>query len=143
MLLSLGFQQGVSCPNVFQHNEKNIHTPVHGDDFTSEGGKLALDWFEAEVAKRYEITVSPRLGPGPDDAKEGSCLNRIIRWCEGRIEYEADLRQAEKFAAECGLDGAKAVATPGVKSSFHELEEDKPLEARLNTAVRGSAARAN
>ena len=35
------------------------------------------------------------------------------------------------------------MATPGVKSSFHDLEEDKPLEARLHTAFRGSAARAN
>ena len=67
-------------------------------------------------------------------------MNRILRWCEGRIEYEADPRQAEKLAAECGLEGAKAVATPGVKSSVHEFEEDKPLEARLNTASRGSAA---
>ena len=143
MLLSLGFTQGVSCPNVFHHAERKIHTSVHGDDFTSEGGKLALDWFETEVANKYEITISPRLGPGPDDAKEGSCLNRIMRWCEGRIEYEADPRQAEKLAAECGLEGAKAVATPGVKSSFHELEEDTPLEPRLHTAFRGSAARAN
>ena len=86
MLLSLGFQQGLSCPNVFQHKAKGIHTSVHGDDFTSEGGKIALDWFESEVAKHYEITVSPRLGPGPEDAKEGSCLNRIIRWCDGRFE---------------------------------------------------------
>ena len=30
-----------------------------------------------------------------------------------------------------------------MKSSFHDLEEDKPLEARLHTAFRGSAARAN
>ena len=127
MLLSLGFQQGVSCPNVFHHVERQIHTSVHGDDFTSEGGKLALDWFESEVAKKYEITISPRLGPGPDDAKEGACLNRVIRWCDGRIEYEADPRQAEKLIAECGLEGAKATATPDVKCSFHGLEEDKPL----------------
>ena len=138
MLLGLGFQQGVSCPNVLHHPERQIHTSVHGDDFTSEGGKRALDWFETEVAKRYEITISPRLGPGPDDAKEGTCLNRVIRWCTGRIEYEADPRQAEKLAAECGLEGAKPMATPGVKSSFHELEEDKPLEPRLHTAFRGS-----
>ena len=45
--------------------------------------------------------------------------------------------------AECGLEGAKPVATPGVKSSFHDLEEDKPLADRLHTAFRGSAARGN
>ena len=41
------------------------------------------------------------------------------------------------------MEGAKAVAIPGVKSSSHELEEDKPLEPRLHTAFRGPAARAN
>ena len=70
MLLGLGFTQGVSCPNVLHHADRKIHTSVHGDDFTSEGCKLAFDWFETEVARKYEITISPRLGPGPDDAKD-------------------------------------------------------------------------
>ena len=35
------------------------------------------------------------------------------------------------------------MATPGVKSSFIELEGDKPLQDRLHTAFRGSAARGN
>ena len=112
MLLSLGFQQGVSCPDVFHHVERQIRTSVHGDDFTSEGGKLALDWFESEVAKKYEITISPRPRPGPDDAKEGTCLNRVIRWCDGRIEYEADPRQAEKLIAESGLEGRRPPQLP-------------------------------
>jgi hypothetical protein len=116
---------------------------VHGDDITSEGPRLSLDRLEAEIAKHYKFTVSPRLGPGPADAKEGRCLNRAIRWCDKHIEYEADPRQAEKLVAECGLEGAKPVATPGVKSSFHDLEEDKPLADRLHTAFRGSAARGN
>ena len=69
-LIELGFGQGISCPNVFHHVEKKIRCSVHGDDFTSEGGKLALDLFEQAVAANYEITISPRLGPGPDDGKE-------------------------------------------------------------------------
>ena len=145
MLIGIGFRQGASCANVFKHIGRSICCSVHGDDFTSEGGKQDLDWFEAEIAKHYEISVSPRLGPGPADAKEGRCLNRVIRWCDGHIEYEADPRQAEKLIAECGLEGTgvKQVATPGVKSSFHELEEDKTLPERLHTAFRGAAARGN
>ena len=85
---------------VFRLTERGICTSVHGDDSTSEGPRLPLDWLEAEVAKHYEITVSPRLGPGPADAKEGRCLNRAIRWCNRHIEYEADPRQAEKLVAE-------------------------------------------
>ena len=72
-----------------------------------------------------------------------TCPNRVIRWCDGRIEYGAGPRHAEKLIAECGLEGAKTTATPGVTCSFHELEEDTPLEIRLCTPFRGSAARAN
>jgi len=95
------------------------------------------------VAKHYEITISPRIGPGPNDAKEGRSLNRIIRWCEHGTEYEAGPRQAEKLIAECGLDGSKGVATPGVKPTFHELEADVELRQGLHTAFRGLAARGN
>ena len=44
---------------------------VHGDDFTSAGPSKELDWMEGEISKEYEITIAPRMGPGPDDAKEG------------------------------------------------------------------------
>ena len=102
-----------------------------------------LDWMEAEIAKHYEITVQPRMGPGPNDAKEGRSLNRVVRWLDGRIEYEADPRQSERLISECGLDGSKGVATPGVKPTFTELEADTELATKLHTAFRGSAARGN
>ena len=94
-LISLGFRQGESCPNVFSRKERDVCCSVHGDDFTSTSSKGNLDWFEQEIAKHYEVTISPRIGPGPQDAKEGRSLNRIIRWCDSCIEYEADPRQAE------------------------------------------------
>ena len=143
MLVSLGFKQGCASPNVFYHPARKIATSVHGDVFTSEGPCDALDWLEAAIAERYEITVEPRLGPGPSDAKEGRVLNRIIRWCESHIEYEADPRQVERLISECGLQGAKAVATPSVKPTFTQLEEDVELAKHLTTAFRGAAARAN
>ena len=52
---------------------------VHGDDFATVGGKLTLDWFEEELKKHYELTVGPRLGPGAQDAKEATILNRVVR----------------------------------------------------------------
>ena len=77
------------------------------------------------------------------DAKEGRALNRVIRWCEEHIEYEADLRQVERLIAECGLEGANGYATPSVKAIFGELKEDGDLLQSLHTAFRGAAARAN
>ena len=44
---------------------------VRGDDFTWCVPKPALDWMEAAIAEHYAIKVAPRMGPGPQDAKEG------------------------------------------------------------------------
>ncbi len=143
LLVSLGFRQGDACPNVFYHGGRQIVISVHGDDFTSTGSKSSLDWLEDAIAEHYELDIGPRLGPGPEDAKEGRVLNRVTRWCDNRIEYEADPRQVERLVAECGLEGAKGVATPGVKATFKKLEEDTDLPEHLTTAFRGSAARAN
>ena len=113
MLIRLGLKQGAACPNVFYHRERGIATSVHGDDFTSSGPKDALDWLEGAMSQEYELTIGPRLGPGVHDAKEARCLNRVIRWCDDRIEYEADPRQVERLVAECGPTGSRGVATPG------------------------------
>ena len=143
LLIRLGFRQGSSCPNVFYNQERKIACSVHGDDFTSSGPKPALDWLEHEIGQVYEITIGPRLGPGRGDAKEARALNRIVRWCPDRVEYEADPRQVERLIAECGLEGCKPMATPGVKATFTELENDEELPRRLHTAFRGAAARGN
>ena len=140
---SLGFVQGTASACLFRQSEKGIALSVHGDDFTAAGSCSALDWFESEMKKHYELTIQPRLGPGRGDAKEAIVLNRVIRWTEHGIEIEADPRQAEKLITECGMEGTNTVATPGVRAGFEQVEHDKPLEERLHTAFRGAAARAN
>jgi hypothetical protein len=95
------------------------------------------------MQQHYELTIQPRVGPGDGDAKEAVILNRIIRWTDRGIEYEADPRQSEKLVAECGMAGTNTVATPGVRVSFDQLEKDVELPQNLHTAFRGSAARAN
>ena len=130
-------------PNAFYNEEKRVVCSVHGDDFTFSGPKPSLDWLEESIAKEYEVTIGPRVGPGPEDAKEARSLNRVIRWCDDRIEYEADPRQMERLVAECGLTGGKPMATPGAKPTFAELENDEELPQKLHTAFRGAAARGN
>ena len=68
-LVRMGFVQGTASPNVFRHHAREISCSAHGDDFTSSGPADALDWLEESIAKEYEISVGPRLGPGPNDAK--------------------------------------------------------------------------
>ena len=54
-LIQLGFKQGVSCPCVFWHEARGLVCSVHGDDFTTAGPRTALNWFEAEMEKTYEL----------------------------------------------------------------------------------------
>ena len=140
---TLKFTQGISSPCIFRHSQRQIILTVHGDDFTSVGTKCDLDWFEAAMSEHYELTSQPRIGPGMEDAKEAVILNRVIRWGENGIEYEADPRQAEKLISECGMADSNPTATPGVRVSFDEAESDTPLPEKLHSAFRGAAARAN
>ena len=143
LVSALGFVQGISSPCIFRHRERDIVVTVHGDDFTSVGSKVDLDWLEAAMQDHYELTIQPRMGPGAGDAKEGLILNRVVRYTDDGIEYEADPRQAEKLSIECGVQGSNTVATPGVRQSFAETVDDKPLDAKMASPFRGAAARAN
>ena len=51
-------------------------------------------------------------------------LNRILRWCDDGIEYEADPRQGERLLESLGLDApnVNTAATPGLKLLPQQLE---------------------
>ena len=53
-----------------------------------------------------------------------------MRWTSQGLEYEADLRQAEKLIRDTSLEGANAVTTPGVKPLAHQLEEEQQLSKK-------------
>ena len=92
---SIEFSKGKASPCIFVHEARCIACSVHGDDFTSTGHKVGLDWLEAQL-NSSELRDGSRLGPGPDDAKEITVLNRMLRYTPEGFEYEADPRQAEK-----------------------------------------------
>ena len=142
---SLGFVMGDASACVFRHRSRRLTSSVHGDDFTTAGPKEELDWLKSEMEKRYELTENHRIGPGPQDGKEAKILNRIVRWTDLGIEYEADPRQGEKLVTSLGLGGAgiKSVGTPGVKQTREGVEEDKPLERSKHTPFRAVSARGN
>ena len=113
---SIGFKQGVASPCIFTHPTRGIACSVHGDDFTSTGEKRELDWLEQQLESKYELRKGGRLGPGPNDAKELTVLNRILRFTEAGYEYEADPRQAEKLLESLHLDeGCNTTATPALR----------------------------
>ena len=95
------------------------------------------------MSTRYELKEGARLGPGEHDDKEGRVLNRIVRWTDEGLVYEADPRQHEKLVQGLGLEGAKAVATPCVKPTMGQIREDVPLAANKLSHFRALAARCN
>ena len=139
----LGFRQGVACPCIFFHAERDLVVTVHGDDYTAVGPCDSRDWYEKGLEAQYELKKGGRLGPGPSDDKEATCLNRIIRWCPDGLEYECDPRQIEKLIEELDLEGANSCVSPGLKQLPEQIAEDKPLDPERFTRFRGLAARAN
>ena len=142
-LESLGFVRGDASACVFRHKQRHLVVSVHGDDFTYGGPKASIDWVKSRMLERYELTEVGRIGPAPEDGKELRVLNRVVRWCETGIEYEADPRLAEKIVCDLGLEGAKAVGSPGIKVNAEMASKDTPLDPEKHTVFRGVAARGN
>ena len=111
----MGFTAGVASPCCFHRAVDEVSCVVHGDDFTFEGPPEALQAVTQELRKVWLVKVRATLGPEPEDDKEVSILNRVIRWTEDALLYEADPRHVEKLLKEAGLECCKALNTPGMK----------------------------
>ena len=77
--------------------------------------RTALEEVTANLKEVWLIKVRATLGPEATDDKEVSILNRIIRWTEDSLLYEADPRHVEKLLRDAGLEDCNALGTPGVK----------------------------
>ena len=108
---------------------------VHGDDSTTAGSKPDLDWFELELEAKYELRKSGRIGPGEDDDKEGHALNRVVRWTEDGLEYEAEFRQAEKLIESIGpgAEGVRSTVTPGLEPMRAQIAGENELGQHEHT----------
>ena len=121
-LAKLGFTEGRSSSCCFHHAGRKLQCVVHGDDFTFAGPFAALEWIEQEMQKPFLVKVAGRLGP-EEQNRELRILNRVVRWGDEGLSYEADPRHAELLLA--GLLGdAKPVTTPGVSGS--RTQKTKP-----------------
>ena len=124
-MVEAGFQTGRASPCTFKHEEKDLMTFVHGDDFVASGELKNIVWMREKLEKKYKSKVTI-IGEAPELAKEGRILNRIIRWHPGRgVSYEADPRHAEEIIKSTGADKMTGVSSPMVKENFNELDVDK------------------
>ena len=145
-LLGAGFKRGLAAPTAFYCERSGVRLVVHGDDFTFLGYAADLKEIELMMGTWYEIKVRAVLGPGENDDKEITILNRTVRWKEDCIEYEADPKHCKRICESAGLDeGSKGLDWPIVKDDVND--EDGEEEVRLSkaeaTEFRGVAATAN
>ena len=122
-LVRAGYKPGKASPCVFYNAGTDSRVVVHGDDFTLLADQAEIDRVCKILRERYEIKLRGVMGPGVNDDKEISLLNRIVRWTEAGIEYELDPRHTEILIEQLGLSGAKPVSTPGIKESSDDLPE--------------------
>ena len=71
LIVKLGLYQGVASLCIFWHEERDLVCGVHGYDFTTAGAKPHLNWLESQLESHYGLRKGGRIGPGPQDAKEG------------------------------------------------------------------------
>ena len=78
------------------------------------------------------------LGPDPEDDKEISILNRIVRWEKDHLRYEADPIHVEKLSRDLGMEECKSYTTPGLKpTSPSTILEDGAPEGGFQTVTSG------
>ena len=128
-LANMGFAQGKASPCCFYSAAWNVSVVVHGDDFTALGTATALDLYEAGMSKAFEVKLRGRMGPEPNDLKEIQILNRIVRYNDDGLTYEADPRHVELIIKALNLEDCKKVITPGVKTTYEQMEEEEHLKS--------------
>ena len=114
-MVEAGFLVGRGNVCTFYHPGREIRIVVHGDDFTVTGTPRGLEYVKKVLSERYPVKVRSVMGPGPDDDKEATILNRIIRWENREISFEADPKHVEKMLKDMQLSDCKPNSTPGTK----------------------------
>eukprot|EP00973_Karenia_brevis_P088896 12328876-Karenia_brevis.AAC.1 len=92
----------------------------------------------------FEIKARAVLGPDPNDDKEVTMLDRIVRWVEEGIEYKADPKHRRIILEYFGLNSkTKPMFMNGDKEDKVEEWEEEYLGKSEAKEFGGLAARLN
>ena len=81
-----------------------------------------IDWYEAELAKHFELKLRGRPGVGCTGDNKIRILNRIVRVTDRGLAYEADPRHVDLIAESLKITNAKSAASPGIKNPVASTE---------------------
>ena len=141
-LEAVGFIRGKANPCLFRHESRDILAVVHGDGLMFTAIEEDLKWVHKALERRILLKVVGTIGGDSWDLKELRVLNRVLRWQEWGIAFEADPRHAELLIKALG-PGAASRSTPGVKQRKASDDETLPLGWEEVRLFRTHAARAN
>ena len=141
-LEKLGFQLGVASTCCFKHATRDLRCVVHGDDFVCVGSDADLQWVRKDIEPNILLKVVGKLGPDQTHLQDIRVLNRILRWQDDGVRYEADTRHAVLLAGDFEAPGP-AVKTLGAKGSQEEIEGSKPLNTSGVKLFKTAAVRAS
>ena len=122
---ALGFEKGSSSPCSFYHKRRQVHLVVHGDDFFVEGDGRELRSLNQQLQQHFELkteNLAPDAAAG--EVQEIRFLNRVLRWTQQGLTWEADPRHSEMVVRQLGLENSRSVATPGVKEGDNKTMRD-------------------
>ena len=88
---------------------------------------------DVEMRKAFSLETEI-MGGDHGDVKRLRILNRQLSWNDGEILWEADPRHLEILVEQLGLDGAKAVKTPGDKLDTDKTFRYRDLDGDCDTA---------
>ena len=125
---------------MFYHQERQVRIVVHGDDFTVLGYKNQISWLHTELLKKYEIVIRGQIGPGPNDNKVATILNRLIEWTPEGIWYEPDARHVDILINNLSISPSTKHTT--MEPNKHD-KEPVPLDGTAGTCYRADVARMN
>ena len=144
LLESLGFVCSLGTPCNFLHARRNLRCTVHGDDFVTLGPIHELRKFSQELKAAWMIEEREIFGP-PESRHLGTVqkmrhLNRILKWTDEGISYEADPRHVDIVVKALGV--SKAVTTPLVREPPDNVDvKDKMLSEQEATLYRSCTMR--
>ena len=140
-LQAIGFKKGRVNPCIFWHASRDIRTLVHGDNYFSSGCDDDLEWLRDQLSSQFDIKTTI-IGPGCNQEKEMKILNRVVRFEDHTIVYEADQRHAEIMVETLKLGDCNPLATPAEDRGNDEEQGPECNEEHKNM-YKSLVARAN
>ena len=103
-LVEAGFVVGRANACTFFHPNREIRIVVQGDDFVVTGSQSELEFVKDVFMQKYPTKVRGVMGPGRADDTEVTILNRVVRWADNEVSFEADPRHVEKMLQDVKLE---------------------------------------